>query len=191
MRNEIKFRSCPLCGSNNVLLLFPSTSTIPRFAEQIKVTEKYFGLHGDIVRCTKCGFIYVGKELYVKKIIRLYEMMSDDVYLQEEKERSLSFIGVIRTLENLRQGAKGKILDVGCCTGGLLVEAQKRGWEGYGVDPSIWAFRIAKRLHGLDVYNGSLESFNLPSQRFNAITLLDVLEHVEDPKLLMHKIHAL
>lgn len=185
------YRSCPLCESTSVRLVKKATSAPPVSARQIQVTEKYFGLHGDLVRCGKCGFTYVGEKNYIKKITSLYSQMSDSVYLQEERERRLSFRRVLARIESLQGGRKGKVLDIGCCTGGLLVEAKKRGWNVYGVDPSLWACKTAKRLHHLSLLNTTIESYRGRPNSFDAITILDVLEHVENPKLLVDKVRTL
>src|SRR3989338_4845574 len=110
----IIYRPCPLCASTAVKLLEKATSVPPVSAQQIQVTEKYFGLHGDLVKCKRCGFTYVGGMDYIKKVTGLYSHMSDDVYLQEERERRLSFTRVLARIESLRKGKKGKILDIGC-----------------------------------------------------------------------------
>ena len=181
-----EYRPCPICSSKSIKLLEKATGIPPSSANQIQVTDKFFGSHGDLVRCNNCGFTYIGRMDYIKKVIGLYKKMSDEIYLQEEKERRLSFLEIIKNIEMLKKGKRGNILDIGCCTGGLLVEAQKRGWEVSGIDPSQWACKCAKRYHGLKVVNSLIESFN-PSMKFDAITMLDVLEHVENPRKIIKK----
>ncbi len=185
------YRLCPLCGNTYVTLVAKATSLPPVSPRQIQVTEKYFGLHGDLVRCQKCQFTYVGDKKYIKNLSSLYAKMSDQVYLQEEKERRLSFLRVITTIEALRKGKKGKLLDIGCCTGGLLIEAKKRGWVVDGLDPSSWACKTARHLHGLSVHNTTIEAYHSKNNVFDAITLLDVLEHVEDPDMLIRRVRSM
>lgn len=188
MNKKQNYRSCPLCGSIKSKLLLPATSEIPFSPKQVQVTEKFFGLHGDIVECAQCGFAYVGDSAYVKKVIGLYKSMSDDVYRQEERERRRSFLRVINTINYFSRGKKGKLLDVGCCTGRLLVEARLQGWQVYGADPSIWACLIAKKDHNLDIQNSTIESYNAGKIKFDAIIMLDVLEHVENPNKMLTKL---
>lgn len=190
MESENSFRSCSICGSVKVVLISPATA-FPTSSKQVQVTEKYFGLHGDLVRCRVCGFTYVGQEADAEKIVGLYKNMSDEVYRQEEKERRRSFLAVISEIERLRKGKKGKILDIGCCTGGLLAEAQNMGWDVVGVDPSNWACTVAKKLHNLSIYNGTIEDYRGKPASYDVVTILDVLEHVIDPKKLLEKVHTL
>jgi 2-polyprenyl-3-methyl-5-hydroxy-6-metoxy-1,4-benzoquinol methylase len=187
MNNKKLYRNCPLCNSLDLTLVIKATSSIPTTSKQIQITDKFFGLHGDIVKCKRCGFNFVGKDTYVKKVAKLYKFMTDKVYLQEEKERRSSFINILKNIEKLRNNRKGKILDIGCFTGGLLVEAKKRSWDAVGVDPSEWACAIAKKLHGLNVINMTIEKFN-NQKKYDAITILDVLEHVENPKNMLKRV---
>jgi 2-polyprenyl-3-methyl-5-hydroxy-6-metoxy-1,4-benzoquinol methylase len=76
----------------------------------------------------------------------------------------------------------GRILDIGCSTGVFLSEARRRGWgnvEGIEISPSAAAF--ARRLLKCDVHEEPIESANLPSERFDAVTVYEVIEHLPDP----------
>lgn len=191
MKKTSNYRFCPLCYCSKPRLYVPATSGPPTSYQQIQVTEKHFGLHGDIVRCGNCNHTYIGNKAYVDQVGKLYRKMSDEVYVQEEKERKRSFIGILLNIERLRKGKQLKILDIGCCTGGLLNEARQRGWAVSGIDPSVWACQTADKLHGLTIYNGTLESFKGEEDSFDAITLLDVLEHVENPRSILKKAYKL
>lgn len=191
MSKEKFFRACPVCSHKKSVLFLKATSPPPKIPRQIQVTEKFFGLHGDLVKCIRCGFLYVGKNIYAEESARLYKKMSDTVYLQEESERRLSFRSILKTIDSLKHGEKGRILDVGCCTGALLYEARNSGWRVYGVDPSDWACKTAYRLHQLNIFNGTLATYRNSLRSFNAITMVDVFEHVEDPVEQLKKIHRL
>lgn len=191
MTERNKYRSCPVCGGDNPVLYLFATSKPPAAPRQIQVTEKFFGLHGDLVRCAGCNFIYIGNASYAGKVAGLYKKMSDAAYIQEEKERRLSFMDIIRTIEKITGKQSGKMLDVGCCTGALLAAARNRGWRPYGIDPSVWACRMAQKMHGLDIVNGTLDTHRYPQNHFDAVTLLDVFEHTADPKSVLLTIRKL
>jgi len=77
-----------------------------------------------------------------------------------------------------------KILDLGCGTGELLAEFQKRGFEVWGVDFSKNAVEIAKKYFALEnIYLMSFNKFfkknDLP--QFDIITFFDVIEYLDDP----------
>ncbi len=77
------------------------------------------------------------------------------------------------------QGEK-RSLDVGCSAGRVVEMLRMCGWraEGMDVDPQAVEFARSK---GLDVSVGSLDSIEDLSPRYHLITLVDVIEHVEDP----------
>jgi 2-polyprenyl-3-methyl-5-hydroxy-6-metoxy-1,4-benzoquinol methylase len=77
---------------------------------------------------------------------------------------------------------KGKILDIGAGIGAFLSVMKERGWEINGIEPDEGARRNAKELFGLNLAQPSV-LFDLPLNRFDAITLWHVLEHV-------HQLHS-
>ena len=87
----------------------------------------------------------------------------------------------------LRPVPGGELLDVGCGGGAQLVHMRELGWRVVGVDPDERAVEMATRQHGLDVRRGTLEEQRFPSDRFDAITLSHVIEHVHDPTGLLRE----
>jgi SAM-dependent methyltransferase len=81
-----------------------------------------------------------------------------------------------------RAGPAGKprILDIGCGGGGTLRELALRG-EAFGLDPEPSAVEAAMRRARCEVRLGRLPD-EIPYElgSFDAVTLLDVLEHIED-----------
>src|SRR5262249_58923543 len=75
----------------------------------------------------------------------------------------------------------GKILDVGCGTGLFLSVAQRRGWRPVGVDGSVDATRFARERFGIEVTTGDFAAAFASGERFDAVTMWDVIEHSRDP----------
>ncbi|HEX9711427.1 MAG TPA: class I SAM-dependent methyltransferase [Actinomycetota bacterium] len=98
-----------------------------------------------------------------------------DAILQQH-DRSL------RALE--RRVRPGALLDVGCGPGLLLEVARARGWKATGVDPSPFSVTLARSL-GFNTHQGMLEDLRLPEASFDALALLQVVEHVPDPRPLL------
>jgi SAM-dependent methyltransferase len=72
---------------------------------------------------------------------------------------------------------KGRILDIGCGTGAFLEVMKDAGWSVQGLEPDDSARNIAKD-RGVPVFP-SKELFNI-NERFDAITMWHVMEHVHD-----------
>ena len=74
-----------------------------------------------------------------------------------------------------------RLLDVGCAFGGLVQTARKMGYEASGLDVSRYAVDDA-RSRGLDVYQGELGADPFCEHQFDVITLIEVMEHLTDPR---------
>jgi SAM-dependent methyltransferase len=72
------------------------------------------------------------------------------------------------------------LLDVGCGDGLLLQNLRALGWDVEGVEPDATAAEAA-RARGITVFNGSIEDARLPAQKFAAVTMSHVIEHLPDP----------
>ncbi len=95
---------------------------------------------------------------------------------EEETEREK-----IPRLEKLLGKFSGKkILDVGCGTGGFLIEARKLGAEVFGIDPSKVAVEICQAKSIENVQVGVGEILPYPYNFFNVVYCYTVLEHVKD-----------
>lgn len=84
--------------------------------------------------------------------------------------------------QNLNSKAS-KILDVGCGTGKNL-EAFSEYGVVHGIDNSIDAISFCRKRGLKDVTLGSIEKMPYEGNSFDAVTVLDVLEHVDDFKAL-------
>ncbi len=86
----------------------------------------------------------------------------------------------------------GKILELGCGTGGLLAAAARRGLTIEGVDIALrWLVVARRRLDdlGLTVPLVAAEAEHLPypDASFDAVVVDSLLEHVDDPWLVLRE----
>lgn len=86
-------------------------------------------------------------------------------------------------LDNLAiTGKGGRLLDVGCATGEFLMAAKGRGWSIHGVETSSAAAEQARRVTGGDIHAGTLDTTSYQDGYFSAITMWDVIEHLQSPR---------
>jgi 2-polyprenyl-3-methyl-5-hydroxy-6-metoxy-1,4-benzoquinol methylase len=73
-------------------------------------------------------------------------------------------------------------LDVGCALGFMLQEAKTAGWKPQGVETSAFAAGYATEHTGCPVFAGTVQEAAFASGSFDVITLMDVIEHVAEPR---------
>jgi 2-polyprenyl-6-hydroxyphenyl methylase / 3-demethylubiquinone-9 3-methyltransferase len=87
-----------------------------------------------------------------------------------------------------RSGKNAKILDVGCGAGFLTNPLAKRGFNVTGIDISNDSLLVAKEFDQTKKVNylyGSAYELPFKNASFDAVSALDVIEHVENPAKLI------
>lgn len=79
------------------------------------------------------------------------------------------------------------LLDVGCSTGAFLASAVRMGVPARGVEPAPEAAATA-RARGLDVRTATLGESGYGAGQFDAVTLFEVIEHLDEPLTLAREI---
>jgi 2-polyprenyl-3-methyl-5-hydroxy-6-metoxy-1,4-benzoquinol methylase len=99
-----------------------------------------------------------------------------------------------RAARLLRMGSRffrtGRLLDVGCGLGDLLVVGRRLGWIVDGLDTGAEAVAIVSRRTAT-VHHQRLEDCTLPQGEFDLVTCLDVFEHLRDPQQALRTMHGL
>lgn len=170
---------CNLCGGNHYKVLY---SYKKQDVKPYLITEASLDRPKKIVKCLRCGLVYVNERLDDFEIIRFYREMVDSDYIKEEKGRRQSANIILKRLSKLIKNQSPRILEIGCAAGFLLDEAKKKGWEVYGAELSEWACKYAKDRFGIDVFCGNIEGVGFESGSFDAVILADAIEHLLNPK---------
>jgi SAM-dependent methyltransferase len=84
---------------------------------------------------------------------------------------------MLKLIQKFRKS--GRLLDVGCAYGFLVAEASKY-FESYGIDVSGFAVRKSKEYCRGSVSRASATCLPFRDASFDAISLVDTLEHVPD-----------
>lgn len=162
-------RDCPLCGA-------PSSAAEAVF-------EK---LGMKLVKCRACGLTYSRNVLREDLDRQLYIDSGSQTSYQDLKRNE-----AYATLEGLKcryivqrlgdfHASPGRFLDIGPGNGRLLEAAAAAGWQTLGIEANR-RFALACRERGAVILEGFFPEVLAPDDRFDAIALLDVVEHLHEP----------
>lgn len=86
----------------------------------------------------------------------------------------------------------GTLLDIGCADGRFVYAAARRGLDARGIDHSGRLIDEGNRRYGGDrLSRASIEELVGAAQRFDVVTLFEVIEHVPDPADLLRRARSL
>ena len=86
----------------------------------------------------------------------------------------------LRTLLSRKQ-PPGRVLELGSSHGGLVALLRLAGFDATGLEISPAIVDLARRTFDVPMLQGPLEDQNLAPASFDAVVLMDVLEHLPDP----------
>jgi len=130
----------------------------------------------------------VGRTQTPESLVALYDrsywedskQVGYDDYGAAEKRKRHHFSTLLDHLEVFT--SPGAMLEIGSAYGYFLDEAQRRGWQARGIEPSAHAAGYARDKLGLDVSRGPAESLQIDPDSLDAVVLWDVIEHLSDPR---------
>jgi 2-polyprenyl-3-methyl-5-hydroxy-6-metoxy-1,4-benzoquinol methylase len=143
----------------------------------------------DFAACQRCGMVYIPEVLESYATGQFYEDRTESFYLSDDKLKSdYDPVRFQREWALLRQWVpSGKVLDVGCSTGGFLKGLHEMGdYETIGCDVSQGALNQAENI-GVTVLRAPFLSLPVDEAKYDAITFWAVLEHLADPAAFLAK----
>lgn len=93
-------------------------------------------------------------------------------------------------LLNFLPNRSGRLLDVGCGLGWVVLEANKRGFSALGIDQAKPYVTLGKKHLKVDLRVSDLEHFH-SNKKFDVLVLKHVLEHIKDADKFLKKANQL
>ncbi|MBP0607664.1 MULTISPECIES: class I SAM-dependent methyltransferase [Burkholderia] len=167
--------ACEICGGDACDVVVDEVET---------VDGRYHRL--PVVVCRRCGFLYQNPRFDRSFYQRYYE--------QHYRNALFGNVGPARdfVLDQMRRGEHlfrnleahlppgGRMLDVGCSAGGMMIPFAKRGWRVAGNDPDAAYSAFGRERLRLDIETVAAEDMRLPDAQFDLIVIIGSLEHVYD-----------
>lgn len=147
-----------------------------------------------IVKCKKCGYVFTNPRPSEKDLPNYYtfdyykderhykKFFNENGSLRNDSDDYMNRIRIIETYVSKR----GALLEIGAAHGDFLYALKNRGWKTSGIEISEDAVKIAKEKNNIDLYTGTLESFE-SKNKFDVICMFQTLEHLPNPKFLIDK----
>jgi SAM-dependent methyltransferase len=183
---RIAFDACPLCGAED--------------AGEIKIASVRGhplydpALPGDIhwVSCDRCGHVFTDGYFDARGLevlfSRAHRMQTPGVDV--ERARGVA-AKIVEDVGRLRERLGGRWLDVGFGDGALLTTAEEFGYDVVGLDLRTQSVERLRAM-GFPAHVAEITSFEPESrEKFDVISMADVLEHMPFPKPALARAHAL
>ncbi len=166
-----KINSCPVCKSKSL------SEWIEKFSLRIKV-------------CLKCshGFcvdIPVNiSEAYENKVQKLsYRGLYEEKREYKIKRFASERVKLLRSFDK----KNSRLLDYGCGSG-WFIEHAKKFYRCEGYEPTTYMAELVQKNLKVRMHTNAKK---LPKNYYDIITLFDVIEHVEDVKLMAKKLYLM
>jgi len=155
--------NCNFCGSNKK-----------------KIVYTVDGYH--IARCKKCSLVYNANPVSTKVMDKLYKTKYFGIKNKDGKVRGFEESNApqdrLKMLKTIR--SSGKLLELGCGTGGFLNLANA-DFEVFGIDISKAAVEYGRKRCGLNMKTGVLEDNEFSDKYFDVVVMWHLLEHLPKP----------
>lgn len=192
--------ACWVCGGSALARIHDAVLDLDVYRDQHPELARYTGETVWFRRCASCGFTQPERLPSLAGFFdRLYDQLWSPDWVQQEFEseyKDLIFRTILAGLARRHTAgpstaprAGRRLLDIGAHAGRFMHLARIAGWEPEGIElnPRTAAFAATKT--GLPVHSVNVDQLVLAGRSYGAVTLIDVLEHVPHPLVLLSKIH--
>ncbi len=175
---------CPVCGS-------PAHRPVARMDRRLKPLST--------VICDDCGVFYSNPmptrdeltHYYKNEYRKDYQFAFTKPSSKHVEKKRIEARSRYEVVRKETTGERLVLLDFGCGSGELVHEFATRGHEAHGFEPGATYASFAQTAQTLDIkiQSADFRSASYEPKRFDAITMLHVLEHIPDPIAALEKAH--
>jgi len=173
--------ACPICKSKNFTVMYEFSKSSPHVNSIVPC---------QIVACRRCSLLYKVK-LNSCEISEYYI----DGFDEHEYFKNLdSSIKVTREIVNsIKDYLKEKktLIDLGCGQGIFIEAANNEGLQAAGVELNLKLAAEARNRTGSQIINGDVCEIDKIGCKYDIVSMLDLIEHLEDPISLLRSVHRI
>jgi glycosyltransferase involved in cell wall biosynthesis/SAM-dependent methyltransferase len=143
------------------------------------------------VKCNNCGLIYTNPIPDKDSLNKYYSLLADEDDINVENRFEFLVRMSNKRLEKIeRYHSRSTLLDIGTGSGFFVGAAIDRGWEANGLELAEGNCQYAKENFNIDLINKDFYDFS-PEQKYDVVTLFEVIEHLRDPVQAINKARKL
>lgn len=165
-----EYIDCPVCGSSD-------------FEEWF---EKDWFRH---VRCQNCSMVYLNPRMNMVATHSFYNSSVNAIYNETKFDQVSSSTTLddqinldnLQWLDEIRQGKKGNLLEVGSAKGYFLLKAKDAGYDVHGLELNRPNYEYSRRLLGDTILDKDLSDAHFEDSKFDVVYMRDVIEHLPEP----------
>lgn len=135
------------------------------------------------VKCKRCGLVYVNPRPEFAELKAGYSgdsLMKAQEHIAAIDEKTLKAQLDLELIKRYKK--EGRILEIGCAEGSFLSEANKRGYEPYGIEINKKFVEYARNEYRLpNIYEGDILGSSFSDGHFDVIYMRNVMSHLHDP----------
>lgn len=181
----VQLPACWICGDTRLDRVFHAIFDFANYGDQDPELAEYTGRRVDLVRCRTCGFSQPAALPALPRYFdRMYDQRWSGDWMARESAsgyKDLIFRTVLRRLARLLPPSRRTLLDLGAHVGRLMRMAHADGWAAEGVELNPQTAAFAADATGLPVHRANAATLAAEGRRYDAVTFIDVLEHIPDP----------
>jgi 2-polyprenyl-3-methyl-5-hydroxy-6-metoxy-1,4-benzoquinol methylase len=108
------------------------------------------------------------------------ELNCPDIITRSRTDLSDRCIHWLRTLLQFKL-PPAKVLEIGCAHGGFVAMLRQAGFDATGLELSPSIVKFATRAFDVPVLTGPIEDQSIANGSYDAIVMMDVMEHLPEP----------
>lgn len=187
--------ACWVCAGTNFRRFHELRFDLRQYVDQDPELHAYTGQRAWLVRCGTCGFAQPEVMPTLPAYFdRLYDQQWSEEWIAREFEatyKDLIFQRILTELRARARGQTGRLLDIGAHVGRFIHLAQRAGWSVEGIELNPRTADYAARRTGATVHRINAHALSARGERYAAVTLTDVLEHIPEPVSLLTSVAPL
>jgi SAM-dependent methyltransferase len=172
---------CPICSSDDGRTVYRETVAAQPTLTAAGPMHDPEHVHYRIRECLGCGLRYSSPIFDETGVRDLYTHASDTNVRQGEERNVKSTFELYYDLIRPHLSRRDRVLDIGCDVGILLDIARRDGFrEVFGIEPNPVSAAQAEAIPGSSISREFYEAAAYPSEHFDLITLIHVVDHLVD-----------